>query len=116
MARPNFNLAGAWIAQDERAAFEAFAVACRLGRRDRCSRLGATGEKQEQEDRPHPASLAGSGGCVDSQFAQLTIERGAANSEAARNLGHPAPIMADCEADNVGLDFLEGAKVAVLAV
>ena len=56
------------------------------------------------------------GGGVDAELAQLAVERRAADAEAAGDFGHAPAIMADGEADDVGLDLLEAAQMAVGAV
>ena len=53
------------------------------------------------------------GGGVDPEVAELAVERRAADPEAARDFGHAAAIMADGEADDVGLDLLERPQMAV---
>ena len=53
---------------------------------------------------------------TDAEFAQLAIKRRAADAEAAGDFGHPAAIVPDGEADDIGLDFLERAQVAVVGV
>ena len=60
--------------------------------------------------------LAGSGlgRAVDAQVAKLAVERRAADPEAARDFGHAAAVVADREADHVGLDIVEAAQVAVV--
>src|SRR5689334_14148364 len=50
---------------------------------------------------------------ADAELAELPVQRGAADAEAAGDFGHPAAIMADGEADDVGFDRFEGPKVAV---
>ena len=58
----------------------------------------------------------GSGGDIaDAELAELAVEGRAADPEPARDLGHPAAIMADGEADDVGLDRFERAQIAVAA-
>ena len=56
------------------------------------------------------------GGGVDPEVAELAVERRAADPEAARDFGHAAAVMADGEADDVGLDLLERAQMAVAGV
>ena len=46
--------------------------------------------------------------------AELAVERRAADAEPARDFGHAAAIMADGEADDVGLDLFERAQMAVV--
>src|SRR4051794_41906758 len=53
---------------------------------------------------------------ADAELAELTVEGGAADAETAGDFGHAAAIMADGEADDVGLDILEAAHVAVAVV
>ena len=53
------------------------------------------------------------GEVADAEFAELAIERRAPDPEPPRDLGHAAAIMADREADDVGLDLLERAQIAV---
>src|SRR3954463_2233238 len=53
---------------------------------------------------------------ADPELAELAVEGRAADPETARDLGHAAAIMADGEADHVGLDLLERAHVAVMVV
>jgi hypothetical protein len=55
----------------------------------------------------------GSGGVVDAQLAQLAIERRAPDPQPPRDLGHAAAIMADRQADDIGLDILQRAQIAV---
>jgi hypothetical protein len=45
--------------------------------------------------------LRRSGGGVDAEFAELAVERRAADAEAAHDFGHAPAIMADGEADDV---------------
>ena len=55
-----------------------------------------------------------SGGDVaDAELAELAVESRAADAEPAGDFGHAAAIMADGEADDVGLDLLERAQIAV---
>ena len=56
------------------------------------------------------------GGGVDPEVAELAVERRAADPEAARDFGHAAAIMADGEADDVGLDLFERPQMAVAGV
>ena len=58
--------------------------------------------------------MAASGGrVVDAEFAELAIERRAADPQSPRNLGHPPTIMADGESDDIGLDILERPQIAI---
>src|SRR5438270_2590438 len=66
--------------------------------------------------RVAPAALFASGDLADAELAELAEEGRAADAEAAGDLRHAAAIMADGEADDVGLDFLEAAHVAVARV
>ena len=59
---------------------------------------------------------SGSGGGVDAELAQLAVERRAADAEAPRDFGHAAAVMADGEADDVGLDLFQRPQMAVVAV
>src|SRR5690606_7321898 len=59
--------------------------------------------------RARPAS----GRAVYPQVAELAVERRAADAETAGDFGHPPAVVADGEADHVGLDVLERAQVAV---
>src|SRR6185369_11932068 len=52
-------------------------------------------------------------GVVDSQFAELAVQRRAPDPQPPRDLGHAAAIMADGEADDVGLDLIQRAQIAV---
>ena len=54
-----------------------------------------------------------SGGGVDAELAELAVEGRAADPEAARDFGHASAIMADGEADDVGLDLFQRAQMAV---
>src|SRR5258705_8357930 len=53
------------------------------------------------------------GGGVDAEFAELAVEGRATNPEAPGDFCHAAAIMADGEADDIGLDLLERAQMAV---
>ena len=53
-------------------------------------------------------ALAASGCVANAQFGQLAVEWRAADPEAAGDFGHPAPVMADGEADHVGFDSVSG--------
>src|SRR5262249_37606438 len=53
---------------------------------------------------------------IDPELAELAVERRAADPEPARDLCHSAAIMADREADDVGLDLLERPQMPVTAV
>ena len=65
-------------------------------------------EQQEGEGRAaHRADPSRSAGGVDAEFAELAVERRAADPEPPRDFGHAAAIMADGEADEVGLDLLQ---------
>src|SRR5919202_2112298 len=66
--------------------------------------------------RRQSCSGTASGDLADAQLAQFAVEGGAADAEAAGDFGHAPAIMADGEADDVGLDLLEAAHVAVAAV
>src|SRR3954451_171003 len=57
-----------------------------------------------------PVGLSGG---VDPQVAELAVKGRAADAEAAGDFGHPAAIMADGEADDVGLDIFEHPQMAV---
>ena len=50
---------------------------------------------------------------VDAELAELAVECRAADAQAARDFGHAAAIMADGEADHIGLDLVERAQVSV---
>ena len=78
----------------------------------RRGRDGAGVESLARIARPG-ADSAALGGGVDPEVAELAVERRAADPEAARDFGHAAAIMADGEADDVGLDLLERAQMAV---
>ena len=53
---------------------------------------------------------------VDPEVAELAVERRAADAEPPSDFGHAAAIMADGEADDVRLDLLERAQMAVAGV
>src|SRR5690348_6842362 len=53
---------------------------------------------------------------IDPELAEFAVERRPADPEAARHFGHAASIMADREADDVGLDVLQRAQMPVGAV
>src|SRR3546814_12115056 len=55
----------------------------------------------------------GSGRGVEPEVAQLAVKRRAADAEAPRDFAHPAAIMADREADAVGLDLFERPQIDV---
>ena len=55
------------------------------------------------------------GDVADAELAELAVEGRAADPQPPRDLGHAAAIMADGEADDVGLDLLERAQIAVAA-
>ena len=55
----------------------------------------------------HQRDANASGGGVDAEVAELAVKGRAADAEAPGDFGHAAAIMADGEADDVGLDLLE---------
>src|SRR4051812_45834951 len=59
------------------------------------------------------AAASASSSRINSEVAELAIERRAADAEAARDFGHTAAIMADGEADDVRLDIFQHAQMAV---
>ena len=56
-------------------------------------------------------SKSGSG--VDPEISELAVQGRVADSEASRDLGHAATVMADREADDVAFDGLERAQIAI---
>ena len=58
------------------------------------------------------ADAAGLGGGVDAEVAELAVERRAADPEPPRDFGHAPAIVADREADDVGLDLFERPQMA----
>src|SRR5215210_5828880 len=56
---------------------------------------------------------SGSGRALDPEVAQLAVERRPPDPQPPRDFGHPPAIVADGEADDVGLDVLQRAQVAV---
>ena len=57
-----------------------------------------------------------SGGGIDAEVAEFAIKGRAPDPEAARDFAHPAAVMADGEADEIGFDLLERADIAVASV
>src|SRR3546814_807494 len=53
---------------------------------------------------------------VDAQVGKFAVERRAPDPQAPRDFGHAPAVMADGEANNIGLDILERAQVAVIRV
>src|SRR6185503_21000448 len=66
---------------------------------------------------PLPTSFArredSRGRRVDPEAAELAVQGRAADSEAPRDLAHPAAVMADRQANDVGFDFLQRTEVSV---
>src|SRR6185369_4019651 len=78
--------------------------------------LGQLCDAGTSEAASAPRLVLASGGGVDTQLAELPVERRTADTETPRDLGHAAAIMADGEADDVGLDILQRSKMPVTAV
>src|SRR3546814_9876133 len=65
---------------------------------------------------PSPSSTEGereSSRRVDPQIAQFAIQRRSPDPQPPRDFAHPAAIMADGQADDIGLDFFQRAQIAV---
>src|SRR5688572_23825122 len=78
---------------------------------------GMGGECNGSVSSRHPGGFSCPLGRVaDPQLAQLAVEGRPADAEAPGHFGHPAAIMADREADDVGLDRLERPQIAVRVV
>src|SRR5687767_9995586 len=68
----------------------------------------------QEERRASCATLGRSSSRINPQFAEFAVEGRAADAEAACDFGHAAAVMADGEADDVGLDVVEAAQMTVV--